>query len=1078
MAVAEDQVPLPPNVVRYEGQSPNVGSLQAVIANLQRQILSVSASSGGTALPFIYAASAGAPGGTANDTASLVNLLAALKLAYPTGGWTLVLAPVMYSLNADAINITAQHNCTIEGFGSDHGSPATARFTTLSFITGGAIGFNWGNGVGNCLRNLCIDGGTQVFSQAVMKLGDNTGGTTQSFHMDNVQVSNYGRSNPYTPFGQGRALILQAVQDSWFNDCVFIRHDVSNIAPSAGAVYLTNSNDPNPGGTNCDQLRFNACQFEEIVGSSFYVSDSCNADMIWIGGGTKFERGNTFATSAYVVYLGDIFRGWVRDCVFTNYSSSFYTMIQLGGVAGLGGGSRCAAVEVTNNLLTSCTAPIVTNAVAQCVIVQDNIGVNSTSSVVLNNSGVAGSILENPFSISNTTPTGWEEGTRRFEREAVGFMPITRFAANQGTKLLHDVANGLPLYQNVMHATQAASAILVDLQRSTLSKIKDQQSNIIYDFAVRRTADDITPGASHNARFEMNTAGGSTRQIPYLDPLPGSIGIASISGSGVTVTVNTIQPHGFAPAQVVVIAGTVNYNGTITIGATPTSTQFTYASAIVPAETVGGVRPVNVATISGDGTTVTLVASAGTLAAAGVVGGDRVVVTGTTNYNTPAGSPGQILTLVGDTITYAGSNTGSAEVTGNWQKCQWQNVQWTMAPASTAGLGESGTDRLRLQYSADGTATQIIDIAKVGITPYRVIPSFFAETVVNAGGGQTLATSALSSARVIRLGLSADSTDTLPAIADMLQVIKSIAYDGIQTAWEYCNLTPFTVTLHNADVSGALQIRNVYASISPLTDDIIPPFTCAQYRLAWLRVSVNDPVARLQRVGQYRTTDLSRYIATSLAADADSTLSAASVLGTHLFRTGLSTNRHDTMATAANIVAAVPIDSRYSSMAWIWRYLNQSAYYITLTNNTGVTLATAIIAPGMAQDFLVTITSIGVGSEAVTFALAGDYDHSSALPTAAFTAHAGGGQASAVILTGRINRVGTVASAGDSVKMPAGIWSATMSIKVFNEGANSMDLFPNSGGTINGGAANAAIAVASNTGITIQLVAASTWKTG
>lgn len=79
--------------------------------------------------------------------------------------------------------------------------------------------------------------------------------------------------------------------------------------------------------------------------------------------------------------------------------------------------------------------------------------------------------------------------------------------------------------------------------------------------------------------------------------------------------------------------------------------------------------------------------------------------------------------------------------------------------------------------------------------------------------------------------------------------------------------------------------------------------------------------------------------------------------------------------------------------------------------------------------------------------------------TDAITAHAGGGQGSAVLLTSDINRVTTVGSAGDSVVLPAAV--VGMEITVTNAaGVNSMNVFPASGEQINAAGANAAFAVA------------------
>jgi hypothetical protein len=77
--------------------------------------------------------------------------------------------------------------------------------------------------------------------------------------------------------------------------------------------------------------------------------------------------------------------------------------------------------------------------------------------------------------------------------------------------------------------------------------------------------------------------------------------------------------------------------------------------------------------------------------------------------------------------------------------------------------------------------------------------------------------------------------------------------------------------------------------------------------------------------------------------------------------------------------------------------------------------------------------------------------------TAGITAFAGGGQGSATALTKYLNQVATVATSGDSVKLPAAL--AGSEIVVINDGASSMNIFPSTGETIDAGAANAAYAL-------------------
>ena len=96
--------------------------------------------------------------------------------------------------------------------------------------------------------------------------------------------------------------------------------------------------------------------------------------------------------------------------------------------------------------------------------------------------------------------------------------------------------------------------------------------------------------------------------------------------------------------------------------------------------------------------------------------------------------------------------------------------------------------------------------------------------------------------------------------------------------------------------------------------------------------------------------------------------------------------------------------------------------------------------------------------------------------TNAITAFATGGQANAVLLTATVNRVTTVGTAADSVKLPAAL--AGSRVVVFNKAAtNSLNVFPSTGDNINALAANAAYALAATKGAEFYCVVAGTWDT-
>jgi hypothetical protein len=120
-------------------------------------------------------------------------------------------------------------------------------------------------------------------------------------------------------------------------------------------------------------------------------------------------------------------------------------------------------------------------------------------------------------------------------------------------------------------------------------------------------------------------------------------------------------------------------------------------------------------------------------------------------------------------------------------------------------------------------------------------------------------------------------------------------------------------------------------------------------------------------------------------------------------------------------------------------------------------------------------TSLGLGSgDSPTFTnltLTGFYNFSVAN---ALTAHVGGGQGSALALAKGINRVTTVASGGDSVKLPAA--TAGRALVVINAAAsNAMDCFPASGDAINALAADTALSIAADSTVMFFCAVAGTW---
>jgi len=77
--------------------------------------------------------------------------------------------------------------------------------------------------------------------------------------------------------------------------------------------------------------------------------------------------------------------------------------------------------------------------------------------------------------------------------------------------------------------------------------------------------------------------------------------------------------------------------------------------------------------------------------------------------------------------------------------------------------------------------------------------------------------------------------------------------------------------------------------------------------------------------------------------------------------------------------------------------------------------------------------------------------------------------AAANTLSSGINVVATVATAGDSMILPASTAQGAK-VRVYNTSAATLDIFPNTGGTINGGATNSEKGLATLTGATFVQV--------
>ena len=93
---------------------------------------------------------------------------------------------------------------------------------------------------------------------------------------------------------------------------------------------------------------------------------------------------------------------------------------------------------------------------------------------------------------------------------------------------------------------------------------------------------------------------------------------------------------------------------------------------------------------------------------------------------------------------------------------------------------------------------------------------------------------------------------------------------------------------------------------------------------------------------------------------------------------------------------------------------------------------------------------------------------------AGITAYAGGGQGSATALVEDWNIVATTATAADSVLLPDAV--VGREVVVYNDGAAAAAVFPDTGDTIDGGAANASVSLDAGGQSTYRCVVAGAWR--
>lgn len=394
-------------------------------------------------------------------------------------------------------------------------------------------------------------------------------------------------------------------------------------------------------------------------------------------------------------------------------------------------------------------------------------------------------------------------------------------------------------------------------------------------------------------------------------------------------------------------------------------------------------------------------------------------------------------------IFYYGSpNDTVATITGNG----YFNAQ--IASLSVGdwiqGNGTDATFSVKVSSIAGGVVT-VTSTIMGSLTPFAVSGNFFispAQTGItaHAGGGQGAATA---------LTYTINNVTTVASVADSVALPTSIA--GME------------VLVIN-DATNSMQ---VFGAGTDTIDDVATATGVAQ--LGKSVVLYTSPVAgKWYSLGLGLSFNAGGFplssVSNGLTAHAGGGQGSALPLVSSL-------NRITTVATVGDSVA-LPASVAGLSITVINNGANTMQVFGAGTDTiNGVATATGV--PHLPNSAVIYYCAVAGLWQAQSL----PFGYSAAFPTfsaaTSLTAHAGGGQASALQLAAFINNVTTVATAADSVKLPAS--AVGMEITVTNSGANTMQVYGLGTDTVNGITATTGVPQLAGVTTTYRCAASGNW---
>lgn len=223
--------------------------------------------------------------------------------------------------------------------------------------------------------------------------------------------------------------------------------------------------------------------------------------------------------------------------------------------------------------------------------------------------------------------------------------------------------------------------------------------------------------------------------------------------------------------------------------------------------------------------------------------------------------------------------------------------------------------------------------------------------------------------------------------------------------------------------------------------------------------------------------DMTALFSAGIRCQAESTPTVEGTISTAVFGAGVTTvtvawdsGSIDTDISRVSTASIQVVET--SNSKWTETAIDGNGYY-EINTGAGVAQLDDSNLVNEARLALTTAAALINSTDGIT--LQEWYDEHKA--TVNITAYAGGGQANAVLLSTEISEIDTVATTGDSVRLPVSAERPNyVGVKrtIINAGANALDVFPGTGNDIGAGT-NVAVSLAAGANITYVNYSAILW---